>query len=87
MPMREFLIEFYIARKDVAAVGNATQRARHAAEQLAGEGTPVRCLSSIFIAEEETCFLLYEAPSAGAVQAAAGRAGLPSDHITEVIAP
>jgi hypothetical protein len=84
--MGEFLIELYVARMDAAAASNATQRARLAAEQLTGEGTPVRHLSSIFVAEDETCFLLYEAASADVVQAAAGRAGLPFDHVAEVVA-
>ena len=84
--MPEFVLELYVARTDAAAVSSAAQRARLAAEQLTGEGTPVRCLSWIFIAEDETCFLLYEAASADAVQAAAGRAGLPCDHVAEVVA-
>jgi hypothetical protein len=40
------------------------------------EGTPVRFLRSIFVPEDDTCFLLYEAPSARSVRQAAGRAGL-----------
>jgi hypothetical protein len=40
------------------------------------EGTPVRFLRSIFVPENDTCFLLYEAPTARSVREAAGRAGL-----------
>jgi hypothetical protein len=51
-------------------------RARTAAEAMRREGTPVRFLRSIFVPETDTCFLLYEAPTAGAVREAAGRAGV-----------
>jgi hypothetical protein len=40
----------------------------------------------MFVAEDEACFLLFEAASADAVRTAAGRAGLPSSHIAEVVA-
>ena len=46
----------------------------------------MRYLRSIFVAEDETCFLLYEAASADTVRTAAGRAGLPFDHVAEVVA-
>jgi hypothetical protein len=84
--MSEFVLELYIARTDAAAMNSAARRARLAAEALTGEGTQVRCLRSIFVAEDETCFLLYEAPSADAVRKAAERAGLPFDHVAEVVA-
>ena len=84
--MSEFLLELYVARMDVAAMTDAARRARMAADKLAGEGTQVRCLRSIFVAADETCFLLYEAASADAVRVAAERAGLPCDRVAEVVA-
>jgi hypothetical protein len=84
--MPEFLLELYVARTDAAAMSSAARRARLAAEELTGEGMPVHCVRSIFVAEDETCFLLYEAASADAVRAAAGRAALPFDHVAEVVA-
>ena len=84
--MPEYVLELYVARSDAAAMSSAARRARLAAEALTGEGTAVRYLRSIFVAEYETCFLLYEAASADAVRNAAGRAGLPFDHVAEVVA-
>jgi hypothetical protein len=55
------------------------------AQALAREGTQVRFLRSIFVPEEETCFYLYEGPSADAVRAAATRAGLRFHRITEAV--
>ena len=84
--MPEYVLELYVARSDAAAMSSAARRARLAAEALTGEGTEVRYLRSIFVAEDETCFLLYEAASADTVRTAAGRAGLPFDHVAEVVA-
>jgi hypothetical protein len=84
--LSEFVVELYVARTDAGAVERSAERARLAAEELSRQGTPVRYLSSIHIPEDETCFLLYRAPSADAVRTAAGRAGLPFDHVAEVVA-
>jgi hypothetical protein len=79
----EFLVELYVSRADEAAVQRGAQRSRLAAEQLTREGTPVRYLRSIFVPEDETCFLLYEAASPDAVREAARRAELPFTRVAE----
>ena len=84
--MAEFVLELYVARTDVAGMNSAARRARTAADELTGEGMPVRCVRSIFVAEDEACFLLFEAASADAVRTAAGRAGLPCGQVAEVVA-
>jgi hypothetical protein len=85
--MPEFLLELYVARSDADGVERAVADASLAAEALTREGTPVRCLSSIFVPEDETCFLLYEADSADIVREAAGRAALPFERITAASLP
>jgi Protein of unknown function (DUF4242) len=84
--MIEFLVELYMSRTDAGAIGRTAERARLAAEELTRQGTPVRYRNSIHIPDEETCFVLYQAASADAVRTAAGRAGLPFDHVAEVVA-
>jgi hypothetical protein len=81
--MTEFLVELYVSRTDEAAVERGAARSRLAAEELTREGTPVRYLRSIFVPEEETCFLLYEAASADAVLETARRAELPLARVSE----
>lgn len=56
-----------------------------AAAELTREGTPVRCLRSIFVPEDETCFLLCEAGSAAAVLETAQRAALTFERIAEAV--
>ena len=50
-----------------------------------GGGTPVRYLRSLFVPDDETCFLLYEAASAEAVRETVRRAGLAFERITEAV--
>jgi predicted methyltransferase MtxX (methanogen marker protein 4) len=78
---REFLLELYVSREAEAVVRGTSERARSAADELTRAGTPVRCVCSIFVPEDETCFLLYEADSIGVVQEAASRAGLSFERI------
>jgi uncharacterized protein DUF4242 len=83
--MAEFLLEVYASRTEARAVEVGAERARHAAEQLSGEGTRVRFLRTMFVPEEETCFYLYEAASADDVREAARRAELPVESVVEAI--
>lgn len=63
----------------------AAERAHLAAEQLAREGTPVRYVRSILIPADETCFHVFEGPSAQAVGEASRRAALDYDRIVEAV--
>ena len=82
--MAEFLIELYLSRGDSDAVERNAERASLAARELTREGTPVRYLRSIFVPEDETCFVLYEAASAEFVDVAARRAALPFERVAEL---
>ncbi len=84
--MAEFLIELYVSRSDAELVERSAEQARLAAETLTREGTPVRYLRSIFVPEDETCFLLIEAASAESVREALHRAQLPFERLTESLA-
>ena len=83
--MAEYLVELYLSREDSAAVVSGSARARAAAEELSGEGEGIRYVRAIFAPEDETCFFLYEADSAGVAREAARRAGLRFVRVTEVL--
>ena len=68
--MAEFVVELYVSRQDAGAVRRTGELARSAAEEQARQGTPIRYVRSVFIPEDETCLLLYEAPSAQVVREA-----------------
>jgi hypothetical protein len=83
--MPEFLAETY-APRDPPGTGTAARRAAQAAlaaDHTSRPGAQVRLLGAIVVPKEETCFYLYQAPSAGAVRAAVTRAGLRPDRITQ----
>jgi hypothetical protein len=82
----EFLVEFYVSGTDVAGAWRDVERTRRSAAELTREGTPVHYLRSIFVPEDETCFLLLEAGSAEAVREAARRAALPFERVAEAVA-
>jgi Protein of unknown function (DUF4242) len=83
--MPEYLLELYVARADAAAVEQGAARVRRAAEDYSREGTPVRYLRSIYVPDDETCFLIFEAPSAEAVREVARRAPLSFEHVAAAI--
>ena len=74
--MPEFLAETYTPRGDGGPAAPGADEAARAAGQASQPGAPVRFLGAILVPAEETCFWLYQAPSAGAVRAAMTRAGL-----------
>ena len=81
--MAEFIVELYVSRTEGATIGHSDRRAREAAAALTAEGTPVRLVRSIYVPDDETCFLLYEAGSVDAVRAAVDRAALRFEHVAE----
>jgi hypothetical protein len=83
--MAGFLVELYVARHDRDIVERHVEQARAAAEELAREGVAVRCLRSIFLPEDETCLLLYDAARAEDVAEAARRAGVSYERIVEAV--
>jgi hypothetical protein len=46
----------------------------------------VRHLRSILVPEDETCFLLFDAPSSAAVRDALRRAAVPFERVVEAVA-
>jgi hypothetical protein len=75
--MTKFLLEVYVAALGGDDAEGLGRRVRAAAEALSAEGRPVRCVQTILVPEDETCFFLFEAASAHDVREAADRAGLP----------
>jgi hypothetical protein len=85
--MGRYLAELYLAKGAASEVASATARARAAAAAAEDEDSPIRCLRSIFVPEDETWFLLYDGPTAAAVRRAVDRAGLTCARVVEAVAP
>jgi hypothetical protein len=61
--MRNYLVELQLPSAGAASLAVAGERARAAVEELAGEGVTVRWIRSVYVAEDDACFLIFEAPS------------------------
>ena len=81
----EYLAEIYLAKGGATRFGDVAARLRAAADELRGDGLRVRCLRTIFVPGDETCFCLFEAESEAAVQEASGRADVALLRITEAV--
>jgi hypothetical protein len=83
--MASYLVEVYLPRLRAGELADATARARLAAVQLAGEGTSIRHLRSIYLPEDETCFHFFEAADAEVVREASRRAALACQRVVEAV--
>jgi len=83
--MPEFLAETYAPRDPPGAAAPRAADIALAAEQASQPGAPVRFLRAIVVPGEETCFWLYQAPSADAVRAAMTQARLRPERITPAV--
>ena len=79
------MLELYASRSDRDTVLARAERARTCAREVRREGAAVRLSLVIFVPEDETCLLVYEAASVESVRRCAHLAGLPVEHIVEAI--
>ena len=75
--MPRYLLELYVPRGK--GLDEATTRARQV--QVGG----VRYVRTMYVAEDETCFHVFEAASREALLEAASRSGLADVRITETV--
>ena len=68
-------MELYVSRLGSDALADVAVRARAAAEELSREGADVSYVRSIYVAEDETCFHVYDAADAEVVAEVSRRAG------------
>jgi Nickel responsive protein SCO4226-like len=81
--MPSYLLEVYVSKVD--SVPRASEDARRVADAAAPDAGELRYVRTLFLAEDETCFHLFEASSREALVEAAQRAGLPDARVTEAI--
>jgi hypothetical protein len=76
-----YLVEVYMPRSHAQQARAAGRRARATAEELSRAGRPVRYVRTTFLPRDETCFHLFEAPSAEPVEEVSRRAQLGAARI------
>src|SRR5438093_9971852 len=80
-----FIVERYLPAARQAEVAAAVDHDRRAAERMTAVGVPARHLSTIHIPSDESCFSLFDAPSADALRQAHERAGIDYERIVEAV--
>ena len=80
--MAFFVAERYVPSSPPTDVGGVVRLDRRAA---AGSATPIRHVRTWLLAADETCFSLFEAPSAELVRVAGSAVGLRYSRITEAV--
>lgn len=77
-----YLVECYWPDVTDEKAEVVADRARHSAEELTREGTPVRYVGSILVPADEVVFYLFESPCGEAVREASERAEIPFERVT-----
>jgi hypothetical protein len=80
-----FLAERYISSAKLELAQHDAQRARAASSEPVEGAGAVRYLGSALIPSDETCFALFQAPSAEAVHFLLERADLHYDRIVQAV--
>jgi acid phosphatase class B len=81
----DYCLELYLAGGSPAALEDAAECARAAAESFGARGRSVRYLRSTYLPEDETCLHFFAAASGEDVAEAARQAGLTGNRITRSI--
>jgi hypothetical protein len=80
-----FLAERYVSSANPELAHLDAARASAASKEPTESGETIRYLGSTLIPSDETCFVLFEAPTAEEVRRLLERASLPYDRIVEAI--
>lgn len=80
-----YLMESYLPKHELSTRAQTVARVRRAARAVSLQGTPVRYVRSIFIPVDESCFHVFEGPSAEAIEEISRQAELDYDRIVEVL--
>ena len=81
--MAGYVVEVYMSSGRASVPEDLAARARRVSEELSRIGTPIAYVRSVFLPDDETCFLFFEAPSLEAIQDACSRLGLTGERIAK----
>ncbi len=81
-----YLLELLPEKNGYEDIRALTERSRVACDELALEHVVVRLIRSIFMPEDGTCLLVFDAASAPAIAETVRRAGLPASRLSVLLA-
>jgi hypothetical protein len=79
-----FLMELDPAQEGFDDIQAVSARSRAACEEMSVESMPIRLVRCLFVPEDGSCFLLFEAVSVNAVEEAVRRAVVPRGPVWEL---
>jgi len=80
-----YLAEFYLPEHE-ADLADLARRARAGAREVSRRASAVTFVRAMYAAADESCFVVYEADTAGAVLAAGQAAGIAFDRVVQITA-
>jgi Protein of unknown function (DUF4242) len=80
-----FVVERYLPSIETDQLVVLLDEVRRAARSMTEAGVPIRLLESLHLPSDETCFSLFDAPSADALAEAHRRAGISFDRIVAAV--
>jgi len=81
--VKQFLVEVFVPRSKADALAAAERRAKEVATRLSDGSGEIRYVRATYVPADETCFYVFEAPSAALVAEASRLAGLGEGRILE----
>jgi hypothetical protein len=84
-PLIRYLVELTPAESGYEDIQALVARSRAACQELTRPDAPVRFLRSVYVPEDGSCFLLFEARSAPVVEEAGRRAALRVARLSETL--
>jgi hypothetical protein len=81
-----YLLELLPEKNGYEDIRALTERSRAACDELAREHVVVRLIRSIFMPEDGTCLLVFDAASAPAIAETVRRAALPASRLSVLLA-
>jgi len=84
-PLSTLLVEHYWPGVTAEEFGDAAERVRTSAEQLAARGERIRYLHSTLVPEDEAAFCVFEAASESLVEEAYRRAGVRFERMVAAV--
>jgi hypothetical protein len=82
--MPEYLIELYVPAAGSSSAGTGAGSVRQAVTAVAAQGNDAQYLRSIYVAADETCFVLIDAETIEIAQEVARRADVAANRVSEV---
>jgi hypothetical protein len=80
-----FIVERYLPAVRQGELAAAVDHDQRTADEMTAAGIPTRHLSTIYVPSDESCFSLFDAPSADALRQAQERAGIGFERIVEAV--